>query len=553
VSAQEPGQEPRRDRRAVPAWAWPVGALILAFLIRLVGIGWGLPNELHHQSYHPDEYLLYSVASSIDLGAGKWDPQFYNYGSLWPYAMSITMKVALGWGLVASDAGLELACRLLSALLGSLTVMFAFLIGRRAGGLACGIAAAGALMVAPGHVVHSRFHTVDAPATFFVTASLLLALRALQEEDARRAMWSAVWGFLLAGLAASVKYNTVLVVLPVALAVALRPWPAKTRAWVVVVGLVWAVAGFLLTTPGVLYSSARFWHDFTFEMRHASEGHGLVFVDTAPGALYHLGNLVQVLGWGVPIVALFGIARSLSRKDRAAWVLLAFLVPYYALIAVPEVKFLRYTLPIAPVLCVFAGYALASGIREKLLESRWAVVAGAALVLGAATGNNLVSMTELMVRPDSRDQAAAWLRGNARGKRIGFPTVPWFYTPPLFPDTGAGVGERGAVFRLTQMAKATEFKLLYYWPEGQAHPPEWEPGLLAALQPDYVVCSSFEFEDQERIARYSPEKVPGYTECRELLNERYELKRAFGYAAPRAHDLEYVSPRILIWQRKPAE
>jgi hypothetical protein len=532
-----------------------LAAAVLAFLLRLIGIGWGLPNSLHNQTYHPDEYLLMQYALRLDLGHGVWDPHFYNYGSLWLYIMSITVRVAQGWGLVASPAGYHLACRLVAAGLGSATVALVFLIGRRLSGLAGGVAAAAVLLVAPAHVVHSRFHTVDVPAAFFVTAAVLLAVKAYQDEDTRRSMKFALWGGVLAGLAAAVKYNMALAVLPVVLAVVLRGDPSRRKGWVVGGAVVCAAAAFLVTTPGFLFDNAAFMRDFTFELRHAREGHGLVFAATPPGWIYHIGNLVEGLGAIAPIVALIGIVLAIRARNRAAWLLLAFVVPHYFVIASAEVKFLRYTLPLAPMLCVFAGSALAAGTRKTLLESRWAVGAGALLVLGATTGNNAAVLTELMVGGDPRDQAAEWLAHNAHGSSIGFPTVPWFYTPPIFPDTVEGLGRDGALFRLNELRQVTDYRPMFYWPEGAADPPSWDPGLVTVLNPEYVVASSFEFDDYERLVKaplhYETCRfdLDRYEATRRLLAERYQVVQAFGYPHPMAHDMMYISPRIVIWKR----
>jgi hypothetical protein len=43
---------------------------LFAFLIRLPGITWGLPNALHNQSYHPDEQVIFSYSQGVDIAHG---------------------------------------------------------------------------------------------------------------------------------------------------------------------------------------------------------------------------------------------------------------------------------------------------------------------------------------------------------------------------------------------------------------------------------------------------------------------------------------------------
>jgi hypothetical protein len=62
----------------------------LALGVRLVGIGWSLPNAERYYSYHPDEWLVL-LASYFVLNpyAGEFLPGFYNYGTLPMYLWSL--------------------------------------------------------------------------------------------------------------------------------------------------------------------------------------------------------------------------------------------------------------------------------------------------------------------------------------------------------------------------------------------------------------------------------------------------------------------------------
>ena len=42
------------------------GLFAFAFLLRLFGIGWGLPDEMHHQSFHPDEYFIWQRSQAVE-------------------------------------------------------------------------------------------------------------------------------------------------------------------------------------------------------------------------------------------------------------------------------------------------------------------------------------------------------------------------------------------------------------------------------------------------------------------------------------------------------
>jgi hypothetical protein len=76
---------------------------VVAFGIRFVGLGWGLPNARHAFSYHPDEWLVLAVSYfNVNPYAGDWLPHFYNYGSLPLYLWSGWLHWLTAVGLLPS-------------------------------------------------------------------------------------------------------------------------------------------------------------------------------------------------------------------------------------------------------------------------------------------------------------------------------------------------------------------------------------------------------------------------------------------------------------------
>lgn len=155
----------------------------------------------------------------------------------------------------------------------------------------------------------------------------------------------------------------------------------------------------------------------------------------------------------------------------------------------------------------------------------------------------MVSLTLCMVRPDSRDQAAQWIRANLpEGARIGLPTVPWFYTPPLFPETG----ELRWQDRLQYARNAQPYRLV------PLAPPEWNAEALQATLPEYLLISEFEERDVQRIGRAD------YQAFMDIVNVRYEPLQTFTNEPPilgrkpnMPHDLLYICPAIKLYRLRP--
>ena len=520
--------------------------LLTALGVRLIGIRWGLPNAEHYYSYHPDEWLILLASYfTVNPYAGEFLPGFYNYGTLPMYLWSVWLHWLSAAGVIgglpdaptpeqvaALRAQLSLWGRVLVALMGAGT---AVVVGRTlaiVAGVQAGVVAGLVIAFAPALVVHSNFMTVDVPTTFFVALAFYQAVALTRSSHPLRTLlWSAVW----AGCAAGSKYNAGLALIAPLVNLWILPALSVGRrtAWSLVAT---GVAGltFALVCPGIWADSERFWSHFWYEVRHVGRGHGEIFTDTGLGWLFHIrpnlstgfgaiGLIASVAGWAV-----------YGRRFPALWGVLAASLAYYLLIGAAEVRFLRYTFPLFPTLAVGVGllWTPASPNPMKLLALGallWQLLSASSLVL-------------CMRRPDARDQAAQWVRANLPpGTRIGFPTVPWFYTPPLFPETG----ELRWQDRLQYAQNAQPYQLI------PLAPPEWDAEALQATLPEYLIISEFEERDVQRIGRTD------YQAFMRLVNARYTLERTFTNEPPllgrtdsMPHDLLYICPRVKVYRLK---
>ncbi len=531
-----------------------VGSLAL----RLVGIGWGLPNELRHWSLHPDEPIVLGYSTMVEPAKLDFDPDFYNYGTL-PLTLNRMASLVVGaYGGEIKDPYQamrrdHLAGRWLSLLSGVGMVAAAGLFLWRRMGRVGALLGAAAVAVSPGLVVHSRFQTVDVMAALWVTLALIWAAKAVEAEGA---MKPALFCGLFAGLAASTKYSGVVVLaalLPVLWVSTKRADGVKAFAWAVGVALL----AFFLTTPGALLHTDRFMRDFQYEMWHTSTGHGLVFAATAPGAVYHLANLFLGFGVFVSILGLVGLVWGCRKPDpQQAWIIgfALFALIYYVLIARAEVKFLRYCFPLIPVLAVGLAWLMREAHVRSKTKTAWKlpVALGFAGIAGIGGGGlaDSVQLTVVMAGEDVRDQVARELKG---AQSVGLVSDPWFYTASFYPEVGA---PRGASFEQREQARlAAVPPVLRYVPEDPSQRLDFDVRLLKENPPEYVIFSSFETEGLDRLAAAAtvPEAFQGqvsrYKEFMAALQKDYGLMQVYGANGPEAHDLMYVQPRIWVWKR----
>lgn len=532
-------------------WVPFVGPALFVFslALRLVGIGWGLQNDLHRHSYHPDEPIIWAYSQQIEPASLKFTPGYYNYGTLY-----LTLaRIASAWcplpEAVNDDSIAEFArcCeqagRLLSALAGAGTVWIVYAALRRRTGTFGSLLGGLAIGLAPAFVVHSRFQTVDVTATFFLAVSLYAALRLLPDQAGDVTTHFGRWVLVsaaAAGLSAGTKYTGVLALLALYAALFLSRRPGALK--LAVLGTVTAVLAFLVATPGALLEPQKFMEGLSYEMAHTASGHDLVFLGTPPGYVDHLINLGVGFGLLALLIGLAGLIYPAVRRHSWALVLLAFAVPYYLVIGHAEVKFLRYTFPLMVPLAIAVGWALGQAHRRGG-NLRFAVLLG--IIAVGVQLRSAALYTLWMVEEDPRDAAGRFLASEARkrpGMAVGVMSDPWFWSPALYKDVAMSRPE-WARKGPQRMAEAQDPRVVRFSP---------------SERPEYVAATSLdETHDLQRLAAapsLSPEvqkRVEDWRAAQDRLAAEYVQLPVIG-AYPRIyrHDLEYIHPEVTLWKRK---
>ncbi|HWD41573.1 MAG TPA: glycosyltransferase family 39 protein, partial [Fimbriimonas sp.] len=553
-----------------------LGVFLLALVFRLFGIGWGLKNDLHNASYHPDEPVIFGYSRQIVPIEGQFVPHFYNYGTLYLTMLRVASDFTSaytgppkvkgdGWSWNDPSktdwdwvSRCDLAGRILSALAGAATALMVCLLARRFFGDAAGGIAGLFMAIAPAHVMHSRFQTVDVMATFFLTVSLYFAAKLAEPTDQEtRPIWrDALWCGVYAGLSAGTKYTGILAL--ISLFVALLIARRKGWAQALAIGVVAAFVVFFITTPGALVEFQKFKTDVSFEMQHTSTGHGLTFVGTGNGFAYNLVSLFYGVGPLLVALGVGGLAWAAYKKHKWVWVLLAFFIPYYILIGRAEVKFIRYTLPLYPVLACGFGYGMVCAHRRggwnRGLVGLGILGAGGFPFGGLSTA---LAFTTRMMSEDPRDTAAKALKSQSGD--VGFVAGPWFWNPPIYPDA-CDPNSIAIDIKRQQMRSSTPKVSV----EDNGGLPEWSTALLSDVKPSSITFSSFQAFPVLRLAGTKgwPQEIQApvdvSTAFRDQLPKQYTLESIYGsipvggshpYDLP--EDLLYASPIVWVWKRKP--
>jgi hypothetical protein len=153
---------------------------------------------------------------------------------------------------------------------------------------------------------------------------------------------------------------------------------------------------------------------------------------------------------------------------------------------------MRYVLPLAPALCVFAALlVLFVEARLTAFYARLATALASALCLLALLGT--IDVVRPFARTDARDAAAAWMKNNAASATVALASDrPWFWSVPLSPQDappGSSISIAEALAQSTIFGATSSLSTLAFSSE-----------TLSRDKPQYVVMSELEWRDKERLS-----------------------------------------------------
>lgn len=374
-------------------WAALVVILAFAAWLRVRGLGFGLPAV-----YNPDEVAIMSRA--LAFAKGDLNPHNFLYPTLYFYLLFGWIGLSFVAGYVAGaipsaaafqqsffldPSGIYLAGRLLGVVCGTVAILVTWLIGRRLHGTAAGLAAALLLAVSPFAVRDAHYVKHDVPTTLLIALAVMAMLPLVERSPARPRTRRMVLAAALTGLACSMHYYAVFLVVPLALSIWFG-WAGSAVgdrakrlvvAAAVVTAAFFAGSPFLLLEPGTAIRDIRANREIVVD--RAVETSGTAFASATDYAEMLWRDAV---GWPVIVLAVAGGALLARRYPRRLLVVVAFPLAFLLFIS-NTVAATRYLNPVLPFIAVLAGVAVAA-VAERLRTTTLQTVVAVGLCTVAA-------------------------------------------------------------------------------------------------------------------------------------------------------------------------
>ncbi len=460
--------------------------LAVAAALRIYGYNWDEGTNLH-----PDERGIVTPIRNIGLPhswAEFWspssplNPHFAAYGHLPFYATTIVAH-AFGWlgrsigGPLAglsmadlSDTGIIESGRVLSGLADTGTLLFVYLIGRLVYDRRVGLLAAllGAFTILD--LEFSHFANVDTFLAFCTTGALYFCVRVARFGRPRDYAWAGAW----IGFALACKVSAAPLIVPLVVAhiyrgserreeigvdgmarkvPSRRSLPANPLLLLLALAVT-AIAVFV-TMPYAFIDFTHWWNDVWSQLQLAQGITEAPYTRKFSGLPAYWYPLQQLIGWtmGPPLglAAVAGVVaaawRQVRRRGGSESVLLAWAVVFFAATGGQYMKFLRYMLPLVPVLNLFAAALLVAmwrGVRVRTESAgispvpaspslRRGVVRGVVIAAVALTVLYGLARENIYTAENTRLVATRWMAAhipaNATIMQEGYDeTLPW--APP---------------------------------------------------------------------------------------------------------------------------
>jgi 4-amino-4-deoxy-L-arabinose transferase-like glycosyltransferase len=388
------------------------GILLLALLLRLWGVKYGLPF-----GYQIDEERVYVRKAARMLEAGSLNPRYMHNPPLFTYLLEAVFAVRYGGdearrllGDVPDRESLFLIGRVAAALIGTLAVGLTFVAARRFFDRRVGLVAALLMAVAFLPVFYSHVALNNVPAMTAALGSLIGTAGILRRGATRD--YALAGAFV--GVAAATKYLDGIVLLPMLTATLLAPrgpgTPSLRQAYGI--GLGAAVAAFVVCNPYALLRAEHFFGAVGVQgdvvgMRKYGQ-------DPDGGIAHYLGTFTWGLGW-VPALAAVGGAVLLAREDRRKALVLIPVIPLFIVYMGLQTRYFgRWMLPAFPIVCMLAAYGAvrATDIISARVRRPQIAVALTSVAVVALAAQGLVHSfhnDRVLSRPHTLNLAREWM------------------------------------------------------------------------------------------------------------------------------------------------
>ncbi|MEK7502454.1 MAG: glycosyltransferase family 39 protein [Patescibacteria group bacterium] len=361
--------------------------ILLGFALRAYNLNWDQGFHLH-----PDEraIVMYTTPlhfpSSLDeffSQNSSWNPHFFAYGNFPLYLLKIAGLAAGNFDpSFSSYDKINLVGRFMSGIFDIATIFVIFFLGKKLFNKKTGILASFFYTISVFPIQASHFYAVDIPLTFFILLTLYQLVRFYEKPSLRNSILVGVcFG---ASLATKISAIPLLAAITAAITIdfllLVAKQPHKSHIWFPhvprflkrflfdgVIILASTAIIFSILQPYAIIDFSAFWRQNMEQSQMTRDPFTFPYTLQYVGKIPYLYELKNIFFWGQgPILAtlsflgiFYAMFLILKKDKQKKWaqeaILVVFFWVYFFVVGKFAVGWMRYILPLYPLLCLFGA------------------------------------------------------------------------------------------------------------------------------------------------------------------------------------------------------
>lgn len=435
--------------------------IFLAAFLRLYGINWDQGFSLH-----PDERAIMLFTTPLHFPQSLqeflspeslWNPHFFAYGSLPLYLLKTVSAIAStidpAYGVYGK---INLVGRTLSTFFDLGTLCMIYILGKKVFNQKIGLLGGFFYSISVLPIQLSHFYAVDTPLTFFILLAIFGLINFYENPQRKYAVLTGIFfglslatkvsaSVLLAAIGAAIAADFLLIFLknPHRIYVWFPHLPRILKKLIVDCALIIfiTVITFIIFEPYALIDFKTFWlHNmqqrqmtydpFTFPYTLQYVGKAPYLYELKNIFLFGLGPLLATLCFlGTIYVFFITLRKEKKQKWAQEFILLTFFVTYFLVVGKFAIGFMRYMLPLYPLLTIFAAVLFER--LQRIIPSKLYAIRYTLYTYLLFTMIWPLSFIHIYTKPNTRVVASEWISRNIEpGKKIAL--EHWDDSLPLF-------------------------------------------------------------------------------------------------------------------------
>lgn len=434
--------------------------IMTGFILRTYNINWDQGFHLH-----PDEraIVLYTLPLSLPSSLSQFfsinsplNSHFFAYGNFPLYLLRFSANIASNFNpLFGQYQSINLIGRLLSAFFDSLTILVIFIITKKIASVKTALIASFiySIMVLP--IQLSHFYAVDTLLTFFITLTLLRLIIFYENPNFKNAFLAGVSiGFSLATKISAIAILSAVVSATTADFMLLFIKNIhKTHIWIfhltrtikkliyesfIIISI--SAITFIILEPYAIIDFPNFLQQNLQQAQMTQNAFIFPYTLQFVGIIPYFYEIKNIFLWGegvflatLSIAGLFIIIGKILKDEenkisQKILIILVFFLSYFFVVGKFAIGFIRYLLPIYPILTIFAAF-IVSLIERKIKKINLKIAIG--ILFSVLSLFWTLTFLNIYFKPNTRVSASYWINKNIKhGSNIAI--EHWDDSLPLF-------------------------------------------------------------------------------------------------------------------------